>query len=338
MTTFFKQSSLPHGTQTPNVEKSEGVRVSQLYIPASYLPLVRKDAILNDHVVIGYGKAIGFDSNNYVVPAGLKRDLEYALANASTLSDKAAFVAAAANFGNVYTAEDVAGDVITADGNAAEAGVPVVAYFFADNDAAGVQSIDVSEVKALAGYDFWRNNGAGYGPGGTVGNPMKYRNVNWNVQHGVSVLTRSYIELPVVANASQVKYPGLAVFEGSPIMKGLVTFNKNSNLCMFPSYTSAFAAAIAGSPTDEEIQAEAQKVADYAFSVKADAMGKVYFIKDEYPEQWLQYVRTVGASFKNPSVTDVAPGSATNGLPDNLWYAGVTDPAQAKCVRINILI
>lgn len=323
----FKQANTNLGATTPNVEKSQGTRPSQHYMPASYLPLVRYDNKLDDYKVISLGKVISADSKNYVVPAGLAIDIEYAIANSGDLTDKADFITETANFGSVYSDTDVTAGVLNALGDVVTAAEPVVASFFTAYEAAGVQLTFVGDALGIAPYDIWRQNGAGYGTDYEAGNPASYNYTNWNPQQGLSILTRYFIELPVVSDASDVIYPGLAVFEGTPAIGGLVSYNNESNFVMQAAISDVGAVLVADiNAMIAEVNANNGRV-----------LGKVYFVDDHFPKDYLEYVRTWDAGAGATGTANV-PGSATNGLPDALSYAGETDPSTAKMVRINLLV
>lgn len=333
----FKKSHLPTGITTPNIEKSMGVRPSQFYVVANYLPLVRFDDQVNDYVVISYGKVVARDNSGFLVPAGLAKDVETAVAGGYT--DKNAFVAATASFANVYTSTDVQEGVKNAAGDDVVAGEPVVASFFEGYDATASQNVTISSPLGVVAQNAFRQNGAGYGNGYTSGNPVNYRNTNWNLQAGVVVLTRYFIELPVVADLSAVKLPGMVVFEGTPNMSGLVTFTAHSNFTsLSPLASSSFAAASAGNPTDEELKAEFDRIIGWANDTAQNVIGRIYFMNDQYPQGMLDYVRTYDADVDGVKAYEYPAGMSTSGLPQSLYAAGVSDPTQAKTVRINLLV
>jgi hypothetical protein len=343
-------------TTTPNVEVSAGIRPAQAFVTASYLPTVRFDKKVEAYKTISSGKVVAVDKGNFLVPAGLAIDLETALAQSfdvdgSALSLLAQLIAIEAGtpgtFGNVYSATDVTEGVKNFAGDTVTAGEPVVAsmlksgaidYKTADPATAVsvVTGAGFSKPLGILPYDSWQQNGAGYGFGYTEGNPNSYTYTNFNLQASVGVLTRYYIELPVVANTSGLILPGQAVFEGTPEL-GLVTFNKNSNFIMLPAI-----ADIALDTTDTYADAAVNAAVNAAIAevnkYSGRVLGRVYFIDDEFPKDMLDWVRTWNPNGSGFTALDKAPGTATAGLPDMLSYAGVTDPAAAKMVRINVNI
>ena len=328
----FKRANYLTGSTTPIVEKSAGVRPAQVYKPAPYLPLIRFDKMIGEYKVISTGKVLAVDKNGYLVPAGLAIDIETAIAGA--YANKAAFIAATAQFGHVYSATDVTEGLTNFVGDAVTAGEPVVASFFAAYAGNGVQNNTVGSPVGIAPYDAWRNNGAGQD-----NNPADYRSQNWNPQAGLSILTRYFIELPVVANISSVLFPGLAVYEGTVKNGDLVTFNKNSNfVTVTPVAASTFTAVVPGAPTNGELDTEFNRIITGFNNLQGKILGKVLFVDTAFPKDYLQYVRTWNPNITNMTDLDKAPGTSTAGLPDNLTYAGVSDPTQAKVARVNILI
>ena len=334
---MFKANKLPFGIQTPNVEISKGERVAKLYVAASYLPLVRYDDKLDDYVVISYGKVVARDSNGFIVPAGLSKDLEVALATDYT--NMAAFIGAAASFANVYTAGDRAEGVLNANGDLVTAGEPVVASFFIDEDSQGTQVVFISAPLGIAPQNIIAQNGAGYSNGYQAGHSSNFTNNNWSLQHGVTILTRYFIELPVVADLTGIALPGLAVFEGTPSNTGLVTFTADSNFTSFdPLAVSNVADFTDTAATAVELKAEFDRVINWGNKAANESLGRIYFINDQYPQGYLEWVRTYDANIANVPAYNVPSGSATDGLPHNLYSAGITDPSAAKTVRINLLI
>jgi hypothetical protein len=319
----YKKASNYVSLTTPTVEKSEGVRPAQHYKPAPYLPLVRFDKKVGEYKVISLGKVVAVDSRGDIVPAGLWHDINTAIADG--------------NFDNVvnkYTATDVAEGVKNFAGDPVTLDEPVVKSFFVDGDATKALINYVGLPVGIAPYDVWRSNGAG-----RDNNPVDFTFNNFNLQQGMSVLTRYFIELPVVSDYTAVAYPGIAAFEGTPKNGELVTFNANSNFVTLGKLAeSTFAAASEGNPTNAELQSEFNKVINYINNTQGVVLGRIYFVDTEWPKDMLDYVKTWDPNITDKQVTDVAPGTATKGLPDLLTYAGVSDPAQAKTVKINLLV
>lgn len=338
----WKRANQLAGSTTPNVEISAGVRPAQHYKVASYLPKVRLDKKTGAYKVISAGKVIATDSNNYVVPAGLALDIEQALTSSTKYNSKAEFITEKADFKTLYTSIDVAEGVKNFQGDDVTVDEPVVASFFTDYDSTKAALNTVGNALGIAPYDAWEQDGSGYGD-----NPVNYDFVNWKMQTGLAILTRYFIELPVVANTSGLVFPGLAVFTGTPVQGGLVTYDAESN--MIPYAAPSTVADIALDTTDTYADADVNTAVNAAIanintavSVAAKGLsrvlGKVYFVDTTFPKDYLNYVRTWNPGIAGSTALDKAPGSATSGLPDNLSYAGVTDPSSAKLVRINLLV
>lgn len=313
---------------SPNVEISEGVKPAQFLIPAGYLPLQRLDKRAAEYKVISRGKVVALDSTNLLVPAGLAIDIETAIA--------------ATDFDDCvmrYTAKDVEEGVKNAHGTLVTLDEAVVASFFTDSDATKTQLIFVGKPIGIVSQDVYRQDGAGYGSGYSAGLATDYTYAIWNLQNGVSVTSKYFIELPVVANTSAVKMAGIAVFKGTPKPGDLVSFDVESNFIVAPtpttgSVTGADAAAVVASVNTQM----AALIAD--MNKKAGRiLGRVWLVNDQYPKGYLEYVKTwEPANVVGNGDLDKKAGSATNGLPENLYYAGVTSTSGAKTVRINMVL
>ena len=354
--TPMNRSHVSQGSFTPNIERSEGIAPSQFYHVASYLPLKRFDRKLNDYVVFPYGKAAAADSNGYLVPAGLALDIKTALTGA--YSDKDAFISAASSFGEVYTTTDVSEGVLNFAGDDVTAGEPVVASFFETYDASDVANLNnpIGSCLGMIRQDGFRLSGSGYD-----GTPLDYRTRGWNPQEGVAVLTRYFLELPLISNLASIKYPGLTVFNANTAKPGdLVTFTKESNFTTYtpPADLELDVEDIALSTTDTYADSDVNTAVNAAIAqintkvseavnayisktleASTNVVGKVYFVDPRFPKDLLDHVKGYDPELKNPKATDVAAGTnATKGLPDSLSYAGVTDPANAKMVRFNLVV
>lgn len=330
---MFKRNDQFVGTTTPRVELSEGIRPAQLWQVAAYLPLIRYDRKVNDWKVISTGKILAIDSSNFLVPAGIVKDI----ARAKSLTTAAWTTENKAGYTYLYTANDVANGVLNSLGATAVAGDPVVMSFFtgATGSALGTENRTVGKPVGIAPYDFWRQNGAGYAQ-----NPMSYTYDNYNLQAGVGILTRGFIELPVVANTSAVVLTGMTVYTGaSPKPGDLVTFDAESNFVTLTALAaSTFDADTETDPSDAEIKAESDRIGTYINDTFGAVLGRILFVDTTFPKDYLDYVRTWVPNINSVTALDKAPGTATLGLPDNVTYAGVSVVANAKVVRINVLI
>ena len=307
---------------TPNTEISEGVRPADNFIPASYLPLVRYDKKLEDWYVISAGKVVAVDSNNRVVPAGLLKDIQAAIA-AGDVNDASVI--------NAYTQTDVDEGVHNAAGNLVTAGEKVVASFFPSDDAhvahglgeAGTDRITVSKPLGIAPYNFFRWNGAG-----PDNNPMDYAYTNYNMQSGIAILTRYYIELPVVSTLNNVAFSGMAVFKGAAVPGALVTYDAYSNFVPAGDITVA-ADGTTGAAIAADLQTELNER-------EGTILGRIYMVDKVWPKDYMDRVKTWEVD--GFTTTDKTPGSATNGMPDTLSYSGGDKESTPAVVRINLLV
>lgn len=363
----FMKANVHKGYTTPNIEKSEGVRPAQHYVVAKYVALTGGiDQKSGAYKAIRYGKVLAVDTAGDIVPAGYAIDVATAIADGNF-----------DNCYNKYSALDIEAGVKNFAGETPEVGEAVVKSFFTDGDATKVQLNFIGKAIGMAAYDLWQQNGAG-----RAGNPLDYQYTNFNMQQGLNVLTRYFIELPVVANTTGVALPGMTVFEGTVKNGDLVTFNVRSNFCAYTPVedvtlsltdvalsltdialdtTNTYADAAVNTAVNTlvgEVETKVNtavnglvaeletKVAAAVNSVvksvndkQGNILGKVYFVDTDWPKDYLEWVRTYAPSqIKGISKLETPPGDATNGLPDNLWYAGVTDPTNAKTVRINVII
>lgn len=313
----------------PNIEISESVRPAYEFKPADYLPLSRFDKWFENWFVIQAGKAVALDAQNRVVPAGLALQAaayKAAFENNSNSPETIAgckAVARAVSGLTLYTTNDVAEGVKNFAGQPVTAGEPVVESFFAFGGTnlatiAGTTSFGdsdtltmvnpISKPVGVAPYNYWR------WAGGDGFNPTQYHYHNYNLQHQVAVLCDYFIELPVVkdtdyANAPLVGIAAAIYTDGDPFTPGcFVKCDMNSNMVKANPATDSF----------------------------FDVIGQVLAVDTNWPKDFLNYVRTAyGANVQGMSVLDRTPGSATGGLPDNIFLAGGS--AAQGVVRINLL-
>lgn len=313
----------------PNVEVSDSIRPAVEFAPADYLSLVRFDKWYEDWFVIQAGKIVALDINNRVVPAGLALQAaayKTAFENNSITPETvgACRAAARAVVGlTKYTANDVAEGVKNFAGLLVQEGEPVVESFFAvgstnliavpnntsfgDDDTLVVLN-SISKPVGVAPYNYWR------WVGGDGTNPTQYRRHNYNLQHQVAILCDYFIELPVVKDTNYAAAPltGIAAAiytTGNPFTPGcFVKTDFNSNFV------------------------KADPAADSFF----DIIGQVLSVDKEWPKDYLERVRTAfDPTAPGMSKLDASPGSATGGLPDNIFLANGS--AAEGVVRINLL-
>lgn len=321
----FKGYDLNHSIATPNLEISEGIRPAQHFVVAPYLPVQRFDKKEQEWKVISHGKVVSIDSSNYVVPAGYAIDID----TANTLGSAAWTTGNAGSYKNVYTQSDIDEGIKNAAGNTPAVGEPVVKSYFtgtSDTSGLGTQVIKVGFPLGMLAQDAWKQNGAGYGVGYGAATSDAYTFSNFSLQQGVTILTRYFIELPVVSGTSGVVLKGITTFDiaanGAPVVGGMVSFDANSNFVMAPALATNTVAALASS-VDNAIGRN---------------LGRIFFVDNQWPKDYLELVKSYAP---NTTISGLAinkvPGQSTAGLPDNLWLAGVSDPATAKTVKINVI-
>jgi hypothetical protein len=271
---------------TPNFEKKEGLRFGP-FVPAAYLPSVRLEVQNWDHFVITAGAPVAVDSNGFAVPAGLKIALRLGAGN-----------------GPQYSAADVTAGVKNAMGVAVTAGMYVV-------DSMITAGITVGHVIGVASYDVYQQLNS------DPHNPGTYKFHNYNRQNSVALLTNYLLEFPT-AGVSGTKFPGMTTFVGACKPGDLVTFNIDSKFVKFsPAQLTSF----------DEVEAELEK--------RAEVIGIVTAVEKEWPKQLLDQVKTAfdsrlyspvvnpeNGQFTDGAGLDQMPGSATDGVPHAIQYAG----------------
>lgn len=277
---------------TPNFEKKEGERFGP-FVPASYLPSQRLEPINYDHFVITAGQPCAVDSNGYAVPAGLKKAL-----------------AAGAGNGPQYSEADVTAGVKKADGTDAVAGEYVV-------DAMIAAGITVGAVIGVASYDvFMQLNSDPHNPG-------TYEFHNYNRQNSFAILTNYLLEFPT-EGAGGRKFPGMAVWKGAAKPGDLVTYDMDSRFV-----------AVSPAALDDTDLASLKASTEAALKDQQEILGVVTAIEKEWPKQLLDQVKTAydprlyspvvspdTGEFTDGSGLDQMPGSATDGVPHAVQYAG----------------
>jgi len=271
---------------TPNFEKKEGLRFGP-FVPAPYLPAARLEVLNYDFFVITAGTACSVDSQGFLVPAGLKIALALGAGN-----------------GPVYSASDIQAGVKNAQGATPAVGEHVV-------DSMIAAGITVGKCIGVASYDVYQQLNS------DPHNPGTYKYNNYNRQNSVALLTNYLLEFPT-EGASGVKFPGMAVWKGAAKPGDLVTFDIDSK---FVAYSPAAITAIAD-------------VAP-ALEKQLDIIGIVTHVDSEWPKQLLDQVKTAydprlmspvvnpdTGAFGDGSGLDKMPGSATDGVPHAIQYAG----------------
>lgn len=277
---------------TPNFEKKEGLRFGP-FVPAAYLPSQRLEPMDYLHFVITAGQPVALDSRGFAVPAGLKKAL-----------------ALGGNNGPQYTQADIMAGVKNAAGVVPAVGEYVITSML-------TLDITIGAVIGVASYDVYMQLNS------DPHNPGTYVEHNFNKQNSFSVLTNYLLEYPTVG-AQGVKFPGMATWKGAAKPGDLVTFDINSN----------FVAFTAPALDDADSEVLATSVAA-AFAAREDILGVVTAIEAQWPKQLLDQVKTAydprlyspvvspdTGVFTDGSGLDQMPGSATDGVPHAIQYAG----------------
>ena len=270
---------------TPNYEKKEGERFGP-FVPAPYLPSARLEPVNYDHFVITSHQPVAIDSRGYAVPAGLKIALALGGAN-----------------GPQYTEADIIAGVKNAAGVTPVVGERVIASMI-------TEGITIGAVIGVASYDVYMQLNS------DPHNPGTYQFHNYNRQNSFAILTNYLLEHPV-QGAGGVKFPGMAVWKGAVKPGDLVTYDIESKLVAFDAST-----LVGGDAKD-------------AFDAQNEILGVVTAVETQFPKQLLDQVKTAfdprlytptvspdTGEFTDGSGLDAMPGSATDGVPHAVQYAG----------------
>jgi hypothetical protein len=147
-------------------------------------------------------------------------------------------------------------------------------------------------------------------------NPGTYESHNYNRQNSFAILTNYLLEYPTVG-ASGPKFPGMATWKGAAKPGDFVTFDIDNHFVAFSP------ASLAGGDAQD------------AFQAQSDILGVVTAIESQWPKQLLDQVKTAydprlyspvvspdTGVFTDGSGLDQMPGSATDGVPHAIHYAG----------------
>jgi len=314
---------------TPNIFLSEGLAPDR-HQAASYLPLIRYDRLQEDYKVISAGKPVALDSAGYLVPAGLAVQLRKALAAAGNYDMSVDQTDRLTR----YTATDIAEGVLNRLGQEPKLNEPVIFSFFKSNagqsfattnnvntSSEAIES-NIGPVIGLVQYDVWRQNGAGFGQ-----NPTDYTFTNYNMQQSVAIITKYYIEVPILAD--------YATYDLMPFAEAVCFIGGYSALT-----TTSAATSVAGTLTSSHgVKVDAGS--NFALWVKGtdpvdERVGKVVRFLDttEYPKNALDKVKSWPASNQsNFTALDKVASLTTGGLPEKATYAGL-DATSVRMVRI----
>lgn len=277
------------GPNIPSLEGQEGCHLNTEATVAPYLPLQHFSTFQNDWLVMMPGTMVAADSNGYLVPAG------YAL-------DRVAEVAAPGSAEILYTADDVANNVVGPDGVVVTAGVSVASLLVSEG-------ITIGNPFALALGAVWRagsdtmvgHSAKSVGGGGLV--PTEWRNLNYVAgQVKVDLVTQYSFWFPLVTAYD-------------PVLPGIKVYN-----------------TLGGSAPEIGGYVKVDALSNFVSSVKADAYGQVKAVDKVFPKAYLQYVLTAygegtgggaGTEFEG-DILNQLPGSASAGLPDQITFAGGT--------------
>lgn len=276
------------GHITPNFEYSEGIRPAGQFMPAPYLPSVRFNVYFEEFIVLSGGKVVAFDSNGFVVPAGLRKEAAAYKADFDVNGE----ASADALMTILYTQNDVNRGVLNAAGAAVVLGEPVVKSLF---DIVGgaplAELVTISNPVGISSYNYWAH------PGGNGENPAQYNVQNFNLQNKVAFVTDYVVQVPAVtdkATYDAAPYAGMGALVGATVKPGMfVSYDADSNFTVLGYEVGA---------TDA-----------------GEVIGQVLEVDTSFPKDLLNQVRTRYTEFGE---LEKMPGSATEGKPDSMTYSG----------------
>ena len=290
------------GHITPGVFKQDGKNPTLPCTVAPYLPTQRYNKHDEDWIVLSQGKLVAQDSYGYVVPAG------YALDRANEVADGSGVI--------TYTQDDVDEGILNAEGNTVTLAEKVVTSLIA-------AGITVGRPFAVAALSYYRSSSdelraisaKRVALGGSL--PIEWRYNNYNPQGKISFEMDYVLELPVISTYVGMPFKGSAVFysnEGRslPIVTSYVKSNVYSDFVLLDTGTDSW----------------------------FEKVGQIISIDQRFPKGFLKYVQTVfgtdtgGGAGSDFSTLDEMPGSASDGLPDKITYAGGS--ATLGTVQINL--
>ena len=183
------------GHMTPNFEYSEGIRPAGEFQVAPYLPEVRYNIRLLYPVVLSGGKVVSMDSNGYIVPAGLQKQLAALIAKGAVAKTTTRAGGTNEVVGLTrYTVKDVEGGVRNAAGAYVVDGEAVVESFVAGANCDGAVLVSVSKPVGISSYNYWRH------AGGNGENPALFNQLNFSLQNKVAFVCDYQLELPIVTD------------------------------------------------------------------------------------------------------------------------------------------
>jgi hypothetical protein len=276
-----------YGSPPPNPFVYPGAYPNPKATVAPYLPLLRYVDYDHDFVVISVGGLVSLDSRNYLVPGGLYVDY---LAELDTPG----------NGQLLYTADDVEYGVLGPDGTPVAEGESVAAKLIAEEITVGKPFAVLMHSAFRAFSDTYvtpANKGVGLGAGLVA--TSRFHNYVRQTKLGLG--TNETLELPVVARYSP-NLDGVVVFEAPEGVTGSVEVTVN--------YRNNYTPVTESTPTNLYL-------------------GQVVDLDSRYPKGYLQYVQTLyNVPVDNPDTPfdlnagDAMPGSATDGLPQEIHVAG----------------
>lgn len=365
-----KGNSELYGHTTPNFEIMEGMRFGQFY-PANYLPSVRYEPIFQDRIVIAAGKPVALDSRGALVPAGFKLLIAAGAGQGPQYSQDDVAMGVVNAEGDLVVAGEFVVDSLIAAGVTVGACMGVASY-----DVYMLSGSDPTNPATYKLHNYNRQTGVAVLTDYLLEFPIEpFQRVAHKMSATVSADAQSFalahatvvphsVEIRingrrdvdftftqgtpdslVWATAAYLKagdkvevsykyeltgtyntpWAGMATWRGAVKHGDFVTFDKDS---AWKSFDPASIAALG----------DVTKL--------LDIVGQVVMVDHNFPKQFLDRVKTAYDDRLHGSIVDgrtgkinqldKMPGSATDGAPHNVFYAG--GDTKTGIVRFNMNI
>jgi len=305
----FKTPNKLHDRNTPIVIIDREQGPTGTYLIAPFLPLVRYVDVYEEYVVLNAGKVVSYFTSTesgkedlmLIVPAGLKKDIEQALADGDT-----------SNCVNRYTLLDVQEGVLNYAGNPVTAGEAVVESMIDFSTSPATVKVAISDPIGVLQYNAMRSAYDSLTSILSDANALNYRYGNYNVQHQVAYTRDAEMELPIVKNDSRntFKMPGLTC------------------LAVNPSWTRTDKTALYGAYLTYDAYSDFV-LADPATAPMPDIIGRVYFVLDtqtEMPVNMTDWIKSAPDTSVIPDSLKVT-SDATGGLDHSIWFTNALGKA-----------
>ena len=283
------------------------------YLIAPFLPIVRYVDVWENYIVLSAGKVVSYLTSTeagkedmlLVVPAGLKRDIDTAIADGNT-----------DNCVNRYTLLDVQEGVLNYAGNPVTAGEAVVESMINFSTTPPTVKVAISAPIGVLQYNALKSAYSSITDLLSDANVLNYTYVNYNPQHQIAYTRDAEMELPIVKNDSRntFKMPGLTCLAVDPTWTRTVKHQLLGAFLTYDAYSDFVLADLTTMSADQ---------------IEEEVIGKVYFVLDtqtEMPTNMTNWDKTVPDPNAIPDSMKVT-SNATDGLDHAVWFTNALGKA-----------